>query len=110
MYSLKLKEIRKSLKLSQEDMANQTGTTYRAYTSYERGDRKPSFEFLEKLVQNFDVNLNWLIANKGETFIYNIKEKTSDNINYKNIYNNIRSDILSDVRNMLVEDGLLKSI
>lgn len=110
MYSSKLKEIRKSLNLSQEDMANQTGTTYRAYTSYERGDRKPSFEFLEKLALKFDVNLNWLIASKGELFISDTKEMKSDNINYKNIYNNIKDDILSDVKNMLIKDGLLKNM
>ena len=64
----KLHKIRKELNLSQEEMAVQTNVTYRAYTSYERGDRKPSFEFLEQLASRFEVNLNWLIANLGNPF------------------------------------------
>ncbi len=70
MFGKKLQKIRKELKLSQEEMSLQTGVSYRAYTSYERGDRKPSLEFLKTLVQNFDVNLNWLVADKGD-FIFN---------------------------------------
>ena len=64
----KLQQIRKELKLSQEEISSQIGISYRAYTSYERGDRKPSIEFLEKLVEKFNVNLNWLIADVGEMF------------------------------------------
>ena len=59
MYGQKLHYIRKNLNLSQEEMAQKTNTSYRAYTSYERGDRKPSFEFLEQLALNFEVNLNF---------------------------------------------------
>ena len=69
MYSKKLKDIRKKLGFSQEEMAFKTDTSYRAYSSYERGDRKPSFEFLQKLVEEFGVNLNWLIADNGIPFI-----------------------------------------
>ena len=50
-------------------MSAQISVSYRAYSSYERGDRKPSFELLEKLVEKFNVNLNWLIAGNGNTFI-----------------------------------------
>lgn len=99
MYSEKLKEIRKTLKLSQEEMAIQTGTSYRAYSSYERGDRKPSFEFLEQLVLQFDVNLNSLIANKGDLFI--LSESRSQTFKIKN-------EILDEVRKMLIDEGLLK--
>lgn len=99
MYSEKLKEIRKTLKLSQEEMALQTGTSYRAYSSYERGDRKPSFEFLEQLVLQFDVNLNSLIANKGDLFI--LGESRSQTFKMKN-------EILDEVRKMLIDEGFLK--
>ena len=68
MYGDKLKQIRKQLNLSQEEISTQTGVSYRAYTSYERGDRKPSFEFLEAISTKYEVNLNWFIANKGTMF------------------------------------------
>ncbi len=96
MYGKKLHEIRKKLNLSQEEIAAQTNTSYRAYTSYERGDRKPSFEFLENLVNKYNVNLNWLIANSGEPF----KSQDQQNEFFKN-------EILSEVRKMLISEGLI---
>ncbi len=98
MYGKKLQEIRKKLNLSQEEFATQTNITYRAYTSYERGDRKPSFEFLEKLVIKFHVNLNWLIANTGEPFgEVNNKDK------------NLKKEILFEVKQMLIKEGIVKN-
>ena len=97
MYGGKLHEIRKKLNLSQEEIAAQTNTSYRAYTSYERGDRKPSFEFLENLVIKFNVNLNWLIANTGKPF----ETKQELQQNFKN-------EILSEVKEMLIKEGVLK--
>ena len=96
MYGQKLNQIRKNLNLSQEEMALKTDTSYRAYTSYERGDRKPSFEFLEKLALNFEVNLNWLIANLGDPFLKN------NSVSFKD-------EIMNDVRKMLIKEGVLKN-
>ncbi len=96
MYGQKLQQIRKKLNLSQEEMASRTNTSYRAYSSYERGDRKPSFELLEKLANNFDVNLNWLIANLGNPFL---KQKTE---------HDLKKEIMLDVRKMLISEGILK--
>jgi len=96
MYGQKLHQIRKNLNLSQEEMAQKTNTSYRAYTSYERGDRKPSFEFLEQLALNFEVNLNWLIANNGNPFLGNRNTLS------------LKEEILNDVKDMLIKEGVLK--
>lgn len=79
----KLQQIRKELKLSQEEISSQIGISYRAYTSYERGDRKPSLEFLEKIATKYFVNLNWLIANQGEMFIQNKPSATDSELEQK---------------------------
>lgn len=94
----RLQKIRKKLKLSQEEIAIETGITYRAYTSYERGDRKPSFEFLIKLIEKYNVNLNWLIAGIGEMFL--------DEQEFATQYENVKNDILDEVKKMLKEKGL----
>ena len=94
----RLHKIRKKLRLSQEEIADETSITYRAYTSYERGDRKPSFEFLVKLVEKYNVNLNWLIAGKGEMFL--------SNQNFASEYESVKNDILKEVRKMFKEKGL----
>lgn len=68
MFAERLQKLRKRLQLSQDEIATQIGISYRAYSSYERGDRKPPIEFLEKLIVNYNMNLNYLIAGVGEEF------------------------------------------
>ena len=97
MYGKKLQKIRKKLNLSQEEFATQTNITYRAYTSYERGDRKPSFEFLENLVLKYNVNLNWLIANSGEPF-------TTKNA----LKETLKDEILLEIKQILFQNGIIK--
>lgn len=96
MYGKKLREIRTKLKLSQEEISTETKTTYRAYTSYERGDRKPSFEFLEQLALKFNVNLNWLIANKGAPF----EEASAP------LFEEFKKEVLDEVKEVLKQKGL----
>ena len=74
MINERLCKIRKKLLLSQADISTQTGISYRAYSSYERGERKPSIEFLELLVTKFNINLNYLVAGIGEMFIANAQQ------------------------------------
>ena len=97
MYGEKLKKLRKKLNLSQEEISTQTGISYRAYTSYERGDRKPSFEFLEAISTKYNVNLNWFIANKGDIF---------DEKNIKIFDNNAIRQIENLIDKKLKEKGL----
>ena len=68
MFAERLQKLRKRLQLSQDEIATQIGISYRAYSSYERGDRKPPIEFLEKLIVKYNMNLNYLIAGVGEEF------------------------------------------
>lgn len=100
MYGQRLKSIRKKLKYSQEQMAKMTNVSYRAYSSWERGDRKPPLEFLELINKNYMVNLNWLISGIGEPFIADStnKEPSMD----------LKEEILKDVRLMLLKEGVLK--
>lgn len=97
MLNTRLKQLRKSLFLSQEEFATETGISYRAYISYERGDRKPSLDFLETIVNKYHVNLNWLIANSGEMFSQNVSP-----------FELLKKELLGDVKNMLREEGVLK--
>lgn len=64
----RIQSIRKKLKLSQEEISTQIGISYRAYSSYERGDRKPSLEFLALLFEKYNVNINYIIVGEGDMF------------------------------------------
>ena len=65
----KLKEIRTELRLSVEELSQKLDITTRAYSSYERDERKPPIELLHNLYYVCNVNLNWLIANEGDKFV-----------------------------------------
>lgn len=68
MIANNLQKLRKTLMLGQKEFAVKLGINPLTYVNYERGDRKPPYEMLIKLSNDFDVNLNWLINNKGEMF------------------------------------------
>ena len=77
MIAENLQKLRKTLILGQKDFAVKLGINPLTYANYERGERKPPYEMLIKLSDDFDVNLNWLINDKGEMF--NTKETQFEN-------------------------------
>ena len=83
MFGHRLQIARKKLQLSQEDISTQIGISYRAYSSYEREDRKPPIDFLEKLITKFDMNLNWLVTGQGEMFINQQPSLNNDELEQK---------------------------
>ena len=68
MIHQKLQIVRKKLNLSQSEISTQIGISNRVYSSYERGERKPSLEFLRTISLTYNINLNWLIADNGEMY------------------------------------------
>lgn len=57
---LKLKELRKSKKISQYEIANFLGVTQATYNRYETGKSEPSLEILVKLANYFGITLDEL--------------------------------------------------
>ncbi|MDY6364358.1 MAG: helix-turn-helix transcriptional regulator [Cyanobacteriota bacterium] len=95
MFGERLQKVRKKLKLSQEDISTQIGISYRAYSSYEREDRKPPIDFLEKLATQYNINLNYLIAGIGKEFIAPKFDVAKD-------------ELRSEVLQILKEEGVIK--
>lgn len=60
--SLKLKEIRKTAKLTQNDIANVLGITREAYGMYESGKRQISLKVLDDLAQYYNVSIDYLVG------------------------------------------------
>lgn len=69
MIGINLKEVRSKLGLSQADIAKSLGMLQAQYSTYERGDRKPSADVFEKLARKYNVNINYLLTGKGSMFI-----------------------------------------
>ncbi|MCM1338780.1 MAG: helix-turn-helix domain-containing protein [Muribaculaceae bacterium] len=64
-----LRECRNSLGLSQGQIAKGLGMLQSQYSNYECGKSKPSADILEKLVKQFNININYLLTGEGAMFI-----------------------------------------
>lgn len=83
---LRFKEIRKLVKKSQEALAKELGITKQAISNIETAKSLPSIPILVKLTQNFEINLNFLIAGIGTPFL-------EDKKTYESICNSLMSEI-----------------
>lgn len=66
-YSNRIKELRLSKSLNQEQLADRIGLTKQAISQYETGSRKPSFEVLEALCDFFNVSSDYLLGKDNVT-------------------------------------------
>lgn len=64
----RIKEIRKSLNLSQDEFGRRLGVTRGAITNIELNKTEPKELFLELICKVFDVNEHWLRTGEGEMF------------------------------------------
>lgn len=69
----RVRELRKTAKLSQEELANSTGMTRRMVAGIELGENNPTIKQIEALALFFGVSADYLIF--GETSAPNNKER-----------------------------------
>ncbi|WP_158099415.1 LexA family transcriptional regulator [Pseudoflavonifractor sp. An85] len=58
----RLKLLRRESGLSQQDFANQIGTSKSSVNMYERGEREPGIEMLEAIADYFNVDMDYLLG------------------------------------------------
>lgn len=91
----KIKLILETKRRNQAEMSRIAGISTQTMSSIINGKSKPNWEFLAKLNQELDVNLNWLIADDGEPF------KTAQ-------FEQVKNDFTQRVREILKQEGLIK--
>jgi transcriptional regulator with XRE-family HTH domain len=64
----RVKALRASLNLRQNQFAQKLEVSQSFLSYIEKGQRKPSFEFLLSLLSNLKVNLHWFLTGQGEMF------------------------------------------
>ena len=74
MYSDNLRKIRKELDISAQKMADKLGVSQGSIAQYESGKREPNYNFISRLNEIYNVNLNWFVSGQGEMFIGQHKE------------------------------------
>ena len=68
IFGARLREVRKSKKLTQKELAEQIGIKQNSYSDWETGKNEPSLENLVKLADLFEVSLDWLFGREQMKF------------------------------------------
>lgn len=76
----RIKELRKFLELTQQELADRLGVSRRAIQEWEAGRRTPSEPVLRHIEQTFSVNPEWLREGKGEMFKHEPHERKLEEI------------------------------
>ncbi len=58
----RLRQIRRERGLTQKQFAEKIGSTERGIQHYERGDREPAFRVILAILDNIDVDANYLFG------------------------------------------------
>ena len=66
--SEKFKHLRQEKKLTQQGLADLLNVKKQNISNIENGHQKPTFELMKKLIEQLNINTNWLIANVGNMF------------------------------------------
>lgn len=96
MFNKRLKSLRSSTGLTQEETAKKIGIARTTYAMYEQGKREPDISTLNSLANYFNVSVNYLLEE-------NDKKKTLPELSKKD-YRSIEKD-LNDIINNLSNDG-----
>lgn len=77
----RLKELRKSERKTQKEVSELIGVASSTYSMYERGEREPDFETLDKICKLFNVSSDYLIgASDYKKKYYDLTEKDEKSI------------------------------
>lgn len=98
---LRIRTMRKSRDMTQEDLGNSLGQSASSITMYETGRREPDFETLEALADIFNVPLAYLVSDNSSTeYIPRTEESRTLAIGIDQLPKEQREQALSVVRAM----------
>lgn len=61
--------IREQKNISQTEMGSSLGIQYQHVSKYERGESVPTWENLIKMIELYNVNINWLLTGRGNMYL-----------------------------------------
>lgn len=73
MFACRLKQLRESNKLTQEELANKLGISRGSISYYEKRERFPDINVLFKVCEYFNVSADWILglSNDNKTLCLN---------------------------------------
>jgi len=103
----RLRQIRETKELSQNDVGSHLGIQYQHVSKYERGESVPTWEYLIKLNELYHVNINWLLTGKGKMFLTPMGYEAIENEKHL-VIKDVESD-LEEIIEELKKDKELKT-
>lgn len=88
---MRLKDLRKSKGISQEQAAHDLGLSLRGYQNYEYGQREPNIEMILKLAEYYNVTTDYLLEkdptplDQFENIIFTKEMENDMNADYKRL-------------------------
>lgn len=64
----RIKIVRKTSGLTQSDFGKKFGYLQNNIARLENGNTNPDVEFIQKLYNDFEININWLLTGEGEMY------------------------------------------
>lgn len=71
----RIKTLRKTLKMNQNEFANKIHKVTRTLQKYESGEIVPDYSIVQLIAKTFNVNPDWLVTGDGEMFIDNVSSQ-----------------------------------
>ena len=99
---MRLRELREAKKLTQKDVALYINKTPQAYSLYERGERDPDIETINKLAECFQVSTDYLLE-RTDTPVLPSEQK-----NTPVAAKNNDQDIHAEFVKFLIADGIIE--
>jgi len=91
----RFKLFRMSIGKTQADLSIAIGVTQPTLARIESGEHRPTFKVLIYLIDNFNLNFQWLSSGKGNMYtkITQANSKLLDNMKYINMLEDMNTDI-----------------
>lgn len=90
-FNIRLRELRNSKGLSQQQLADIVGMSKSSINMYERGDREPGLELLEAFADYFNVDMDYLIGKTNNPRRNLVTSNKSDNAKLEEDIQNLYS-------------------
>ena len=78
--SKRLREFKAANRLTLTEIANKLNMPPRTIGSYERGEVLPGTKFYNLMIENYNINVNWLITGIGTMYINQTVPENEDSI------------------------------
>lgn len=79
-FSIRLKELRNSKKLTQEQIANELNIKRSTYAKYETGENQPDHDTLQNLADFFNVSVDYLLGRTNKKEFHETNQTEYDSL------------------------------